>query len=452
MRAIKEMFRQTAGPAATVESLYAGLDGRERPEAVARAILAVLDGILEPRERRLLERAARSGWGYSYMSAGFEPTASIIRPANLLAELIGAEPLPAEAGTDPSAIRALLEKARANLGMNEGRTSFKHDRENREARRARGLEISRRRYDKLFRLVGRLEQYVVELETQRDLFRLSRFAKTAFAVEIPFERFRADRASAAFVAYYTANLARRSLFIAGPQARAFDNVAEALLALCERTPTTDWYVVAHVFPRADVLARLTVKERVGLLERALGVLQESAEALEVLAARDVINLESMVVRKGNDSSTWNTLAGAWNRARDYWIALVYALGQAEMFDAFLPGKVLRLMAADVAWWHRAKGGDVHDDTSVWAALRKPWEVVAGRASCTRTDVEATCRRFGIDPEKTGWSAPRPRRSVDVWRPTPETVHGVVVDHPELALFLRKVGVFSGKGLRLPVGG
>jgi hypothetical protein len=180
----------------------------------------------------------------------------------------------------------------------------------------------------------------------------------------------------------------------------------------------------------------------------LALLEETAARLEVIAVRDHLDLERMIVRKGNDSSTWNGLAGAWNRARDYWIAIIYALDQEAFFDAFLPGKVLRLMAADVAAWHRMTGKTVHDDTSVWAALPKPWDVVAGRTACGRADVEAACRRFGIDPEKTGWTAPRPRTAVDAWRATPETVHGVVVNHPELALFLRKVGVFSGKSLRL----
>ena len=186
-----------------------------------------------------------------------------------------------------------------------------------------------------------------------------------------------------------------------------------------------------------------------MLERSLSILEESASRLEVVATRDDLDLEHMIVRAGNDSSTWNSLAGAWNRARDFWIALVYSLAQEDFFDAFLPGKVLRLMAADVAAWHRMKGATVHDDTSVWAALPKPWDVLAGRAGCSRSDIESTCRRFDIDPEQTGWSAPRPRTAVDAWRPTPESVHGVVVRHPELALFLRKVGAFSGKSVRLP---
>ena len=435
-------------PILNVEALHAGLAGRPWPEAVAGAIRSLLAEDLSRKDLRLLDRAAQGGFGYSYLATAFDPVVPIGRPAHVLAELIGA-PAPVDGvDSDGAAIPALLEEARAYLGMTEGKTSFKHDRANRADRQARSLDISRRRYDKLFRLVARLEADLLAHEEQAVLFRLNRFAKTAFAAELPYERFASSTASASFIAWYAANLGRRSLFIAGPQARAFDEVAAMLFARCEQTPEADWLAIAHVFPRADVLARLTVDERVELLGRVLAVLEETAARLEVIAIRDHLDLERMIVRKGNDSSTWNGLAGAWNRARDYWIALIYALDQEAFFDAFLPGKVLRLMAADVAAWHRLTGKTVHDDTSVWAALPKPWDVVAGRTACGRAEVEAACRRFGIDAEKTGWTAPRPRTAVDAWRATPETVHGVVVNHPELALFLRKVGVFSGKSVRL----
>ena len=38
--------------------------------------------------------------------------------------------------------------------------------------------------------------------------------------------------------------------------------------------------------------------------------------------RGGINRETMIVRRGNDSSAWNNTAGAWNKARGSWIALL----------------------------------------------------------------------------------------------------------------------------------
>jgi hypothetical protein len=160
--------------------------------------------------------------------------------------------------------------------------------------------------------------------------------------------------------------------------------------------------------------------------------------------------QTMIVRRGTDSSTWNITAGAWNRAREGWIAVVHALGMEELLERQCPGKVLRLMAADVAAWHRVTGGDLDPDTKVWAELPLPWKVLSGEADCPRARVEAVCRTHGVDPDKNGWSAPRSGRTVHAFRPTPELVHGVAVASPELAATLRKAGWFSGQAEAQPV--
>jgi len=59
----------------------------------------------------------------------------------------------------------------------------------------------------------------------------------------------------------------------------------------------------------------------------------------------------MVVKKGNNSSDWNIAAGAWNKVRTNWMTLLITLGLDEIIEANCPGKVLRLMAADIAQWH-----------------------------------------------------------------------------------------------------
>jgi hypothetical protein len=118
------------------------------------------------------------------------------------------------------------------------------------------------------------------------------------------------------------------------------------------------------------------------------------------------------------------------------------------FDALLPGKVMRLMAADVAAWHRSAGGSIHPDTKVWRDLPKPWLVLAGKAVCTKGMIDDACARHGVDPISSGWSAARARTAIADFRPTPELVHGVTVENPYLAHFLRKLGAFSGKELKL----
>jgi hypothetical protein len=105
---------------------------------------------------------------------------------------------------------------------------------------------------------------------------------------------------------------------------------------------------------------------------------------------------------------------------------------------------MRLMAADVAAWHRSADGKLHPDTVVWATLPPPWDVLTGWEACTRSDVEKACRNAGVDAEKNGWVGPRPSPRAVAFRPTPELVHGVAVSNPYLADWLRRAGAFSGK--------
>jgi hypothetical protein len=106
------------------------------------------------------------------------------------------------------------------------------------------------------------------------------------------------------------------------------------------------------------------------------------------------------------------------------------------------------MAADVAAWHRKNGGGIHPDTLIWRDLPKPWLVLTGHAYCNLDLIEKACARHGVATEDSGWCAPRSRTAVATYRPTPELVHGVAVENPYFAKFLRKLGAFSGKELKL----
>ena len=335
----------------------------------------------------------------------------------------------------------------AVIGKSAGRSNFLIDKRDRAGRLEIGLKISRRRYNKLFRLCGRLERKLATTKDERAKHELVLVGKAALASRLTVEDLGADVLTAAFVAYYSARMKLRSEFTISGQQRAFDRLSEGLLALCEENSATRWFAIAHVFPRADVLARLSDEERGQLLGIWFGILREVADRLDALRKRSSINMKRMVVKRGDDSSTWNTLAGAWNRARDHWIALIEAMGMEALFETMLPGKVMRLMAADVAAWHYHSGGEPHPDMRVWRSLPLPWLVLRGEASCTRADIEAACLACGVAAAKGGWSTARARRAVAEFRPTPELVHGVSVNDPGLADFLRRVGVFSGKAIK-----
>ncbi|MDQ4087281.1 MAG: hypothetical protein M3177_04605 [Pseudomonadota bacterium] len=438
--------------ALTIRKLHASLEARETPEAIAELIRIGMEDAA-PRRVRIAISKVTGSWlkrifGWSAMLNRFRrpvPMKRQLAKARELAKLFLDRSLPE--ADDRDAIEGVIRALNDLIGKRVGGNSFKHDRLNRSGRRAAGLDLSRRRYSKLFRLATRLEHRLRRLRREESRYRLVLVSKAALAPELSLEDLAWHMPTAAFVAYYAARMKLRSEFTISGQQRPFDSLANALLKMCADDPGTRWKAIAHVFPRADVLARLTEEEKGRLLRRWFDILSEIAEQLEIAYQRTGIDLETMIVKRGNDSSSWNILAGAWNRARDHWIALIHALNLDPLLDEMLPGKVMRLMAADVAAWHRTSGGTVHPDTRVWAELPKPWEVLRGEARCTREQVEQACERHGVDPLTSGWSAPRSRTQVADFRPTPELVHGVSVGNPYVAELFRKAGMFSGKKIK-----
>jgi hypothetical protein len=321
---------------------------------------------------------------------------------------------------------------------------------NGEQRTAQGLDISRRRYNKLFRLLGRLEAKLRTYMREMRKYDFTRVGKSRLATRLSRAEFSKDPATAAFVAYFAARCNLRSVFTNTSQQRPYDEIADMLFQRLKRQPAqTNWWVVAHVFPDPEVLARLSDGQKGELLGRWLVLLRDIAALLrEVWQASD-IRRDTMIVQRGNDSSTWNNTANAWNRAREAWVALLQSMGMEAELDAMCFGKVLRLMAADVARWHQLGGGGLDPVTFVWGDLPLPWEVLSGETSCTRRQVEEVWRRHGVDPVKKGWVAAPPERRVEQFNPTPELVHGVVVTDPSLARILRRAGWFSGQKVRWP---
>ncbi len=436
-----------------IEAFHATLVRRDPPEVIAEMAREAL-----PRLQRgawsswidtILGLSTRRRYGWSSMANTFrrpDPFDRQLEKARELAELFLGETLPD--GADAAALDLVVHDLNHLIKKAPGKARFDRDRLDKKTRQAAGLILSRRRYAKLFRLAGRLERRAVKLRREEEKYDLILVAKAGLAPRLSVDDFGGDVPSAAFVAYLTARMKLRSEFTIHGQQQPFDTFAAHLLSLCEASPTTSWWAIAHVFPRVDVLNRLTDDQKGRLLGQWFDVLQICAERLAEAQARTDIDMQSMIVRRGNDSSTWNLMAGAFNRARDHWIALLEAMNADSVLDSMMPGKVLRLMAADVAHWHRSAGGSVHPDTLVWRRLPPPWLVLRGEAECTRSHIEAACDSVGMDPAKSGWSRARPRTAIAEFRPTPELVHGVAVNNPHLAAFLRSAGFFSGKPLKV----
>jgi len=425
-----------------LRDLYRSIDERWRPEDIAKKIALLLDlSRLEQKTLKIATSASEDHF-WSSMSSDFDRPRDMTRQLNVASQLFDVPK--SFAPDDVPRIVEWIQGAEKTIGKQFAFNDFKHDRLSSSVRKAAGIEISRRQYNKRFRLAVRLEKKVRKLEREQFKRALTLASKNRLAGNIAWEDFAADLDSACFIAYYVARCNVRSLFTNASQIRPYDEICEMLMDRCRAADSqANWWAIAHVLPNSEILQRLD-DERKGVLVGDFYSLMQKAGALlkELWDTNDIS--EDLVVQGGNDSTTWNVTAGAWNKLRDGWCSLMYDLGLVDVVEQLCPGKVLRLMAADVAMWHKSAGGDVHPDTMIWNRLPRPWEVLSGEVDCPKSFVEDVCRMHGVDPVKSGWSAPRPGRHIEQFTPTPELVHGVVVSSPVLAGVLRRAGVFSGK--------
>lgn len=433
-----------------IEQLYASLDQRKRPEDIADLILQLEDLKLGGSEQITLKVAAQrslrlGAWNYTSMSEDFfSPTGAkqqVEKANDLFATAYRLSPQDCE---DPKVLEAFIRHLSAEIKKPFGANDYKRERLNKEQREELGLDISRRKYNKLFRHLIHLEEKLESILKEQEKRRLTQIGKSGLAYMLTPDEFGSDIQTAAFIAYFTARNNLRSEFTIFGQQSPFDNIAHMLFKKCESSHTTNWWAIAHVFPKPEVLQQLSETQRGQLLGYWFSILQESSEILENVWHQSDINRETMVVQRGNDSSTWNNTANTWNKARDNWIALLYAMGMESMLDSICFGKVLRLMAADVVAWHLSSGGQLDPDTKVWRDLPLPWEVISGEETCTKADIESICQKHGVHPEKKAWTLARPYKKVVEFRPTPELVHGVSISNPHLAKILRSAKFFSGK--------
>lgn len=435
------------------KALWDALQTRPRPEDVAEIISQALT--LGGGEKRILDKAAknslsRNAWGYTSMARDFSRPVGADKQVKTAAELFKIpDPPTAAQCMHPEVVDAFLKCLAPTILAIPGMLDFKANRLNRAQRHASDLTINHRQYNKRFRVLGRMEEKLQRMIRNSKKYAFTRISKSALATQLSFEEFSKDLPTAAFLAYLSARMSVRSVFTNASQERAFDEISQMLLHHAKTEKHANWWAIAHVHPEREILEKLSDEEKGKLLGMTFAMLKDIADFLGELHSTTNIDRETLIVRRGNDSTTWNQTAGAWNKARDHWISLVYALGMDDILDVMCPGKVLRLMAADVVGWHaHSKGGimdALHPDTKVWRDLPAPWEVLAGKAACPRKLVLEVCARNKVEPK--GWGAPRPDKQAVAFKPTPELVHGVAVANPHLAKVLRQHGAFSGQGLR-----
>lgn len=445
-----------------IESLYQSIQARPRPEDVAELIqgliqaelastqdqevkkrLKKLHQALEPAAKNSLSRGLHS---YTSMSQDFARVVGADRMVATTAKIF-------EIPDPPSATECLIvEKVEdfmtrmaETISVTPGYVNFLKDRLNREQRIAAGITLKKRPYNHRFRAIRRLQCKILKMIKNGKRYQATRIAKSAGATKVTLEELGRDLHTAYFVAYLSARMNLRSTFTNDSQVRAYDSISEALYQNAKQSKTANWWAIALVHPQKEVLAKLSDEEKGMLVGTWTETLHMLSDLLRDTYNSNSLDLTNMVVRRGNDSSTWNSAAGAWNKARDQWIKLLFDLKMDGLIQLYFPGKVLRLMAADVVQWHSMGRGDgLHPDTKVWRELPRPWEVFSGDAQCTVQMIEDACAKHGVRRE--GWALPHDDKQATQYTPTPELVHGVAVTSPFLASLLKSAGAFSGKGM------
>ncbi|ASZ15061.1 hypothetical protein CK934_22250 [Chitinophaga sp. MD30] len=441
----------------TIAALYQTLQTRKRPEDIAEMIRYLLADKLSPSERNILEKAAngslaKNAWGYTAMLQDF---GNVVGAGHQVAAAVALFQLKEDNAAlydDPIHITNFLQHAAGIIHKTVGKNDFRHDRLNREEREILELDISKRRYNKKWRMLKRIERKLQTILRETKKLTFQKVAKHGLGHTISFETFSADIYAACFIAYYNARCNLRSVFTNKKQERPFDEICDMLFMLykrerAEQDPARSaeaWWAISHIYATQEVLWQLTDKQRGILLGQWTTILQDIAAFLEELWYSNSIDRRTMIVKKGNDSSTWNNTAGAWNKARDNWMQLVYSLGMDMLLEEVCFGKVLRLIAGDVAAWHFASGGKLDPNTSVWAGVPLPWEVLTNRATCNKDLIIQHCKGAGLHAEQSGWIAPK-THGVVPFTPTPELVYGVSISNPYIAAMLKRSKYFSGKG-------
>jgi hypothetical protein len=313
----------------TLTKLHASLDGRERPEDVADLILSGFDR-LTGRERAALERAAghsrRRRSRYSSMPTDYARPSGAQRQLSTLAYLfdLGDGDLRL-AAHDPAALREIAARAGEPLEWVPAHGNFKIDRLDRLQRAARGIDLPKRQYNRRWRFLARLAAKIERLDTELRKRELLLVGRSGLAADITADRFAADPVAARFAAYFVARKNLRRQFSLSGRENPYDEVADALFRRCLAEPGTDWWMVSRIYPIPAVVRRLTPEQRGELLGRWSALMRGAADILRG-SWDPAIDRQTMIVRRGMDSSTWNTIAKAYNTARAGWMNALAANG------------------------------------------------------------------------------------------------------------------------------
>lgn len=387
-----------------MDTLFNTLNRLRRPEDVETLISLALAAELTKEESLILEPNARRSLKFKLdriigmIRNPRRPVGG--RLATLLRQISA---LPAGSFTDPTRMLSILRSLSPLLGKEFGKNRVQKDRINRVQRAGLGLHFSNQKYNSLFRLLVRLEDEAQKRHWASWDFDYSKAGAYRLTALLTEEEFSYDLWTAAFVSYVAASARSLPLDSAGMDELLSDPTCKmALQRLLRQSDRTDWETVALVFPHPSVTAKLDERQKRHLAERWLGLFREIAESLRSVWKTRDIQIETMLMRSGEDALAWNYRARAWNRLRKPWFELLQRLGIEDEYQEMHFGETVELRAERDLAYQKSINGWMTAEIRIWSELPKPWEVVSGAMTLSYAEIEESCQRHGLDPVKFGW--------------------------------------------------
>ncbi|HEX8866933.1 MAG TPA: hypothetical protein VF821_14845, partial [Lentzea sp.] len=216
-----------------LDRLYDSLDARLRPEEVAALVLEAQPSLTD-REREIVQYAATRAsrrHGFSRLSADHTRPVGAARQVTAARFLFGVDGGAVDVD-DPISVLEFAAAVGSEIDWDPARTDFLTDRLNREARSDAGIELSKRQYNRRFRMLRRLSAKASRMERGRKTRSATLVAAAGFVGAIDRDRFRADPDAACFIAYSTTLRELRREFVLASRENPFDQVASSLFARC----------------------------------------------------------------------------------------------------------------------------------------------------------------------------------------------------------------------------
>ena len=150
-----------------IENLHKTLNQRNRPEDVAQMVFEVLEHDLSSKEKDILKKATKSSlkntfFGYTSMMQEFATAIGAEKQIKKTIEIFKLRNKILVDYNNVNDIKKFIDEVSPLINKVVGANNFLSDRLNKEQRKEKGLDLSKRSYNKKWRLLKRLENKLLK--------------------------------------------------------------------------------------------------------------------------------------------------------------------------------------------------------------------------------------------------------------------------------------------------